>query len=598
MHYDKYLSLVYNLSHQLESFFHLSLEEAKTLLLFVATMASAIVDNNFVNHIEEEEEIIRPVANFAPSLWGNSFLSFSINNHVVEQMYVQEIEVLKEQTRSMLLDTGRKLVETLNLIDVIERLGIAYHYEKEIDDILKKNFNDNSNFDEDDFNDLCTCALQFRLLRQHGYKISLKIFSKLQDENGKLKESLASDVLGLLSLYEASHVRTHGDDILEDALAFSTTHLESAAPHLNSPLKEQVTHALEQSLHKGIPRAETRFFISSIYEKQETKNDVLLRFAKLDFNLLQMLHKQELAEVSRWWKDLNFMATLPYARDRAVECYFWTLGVYYEPQYSQARIMLAKTIAMISIVDDTFDSYGTVKELDTYTNAIQRWDISEIDRLPDYMKISYKALLQLYEDYEKELSSNGRSHVVYHAKQRMKEIVRSYNVEARWFIKGYMPLVSEYLSNALITSTYYLLTTTSYLGMKSSTEQDFEWLSKNPKILKANATICRVIDDIATYEVEKSRGQIATGIECYRREYGVSTEEAMIKFSEIAEAAWKDINEGMLRPSSVTMEFLTPILNLVRLIDVVYKHNQDGYTHPEKVLKPHIVALLVDSIKI
>ncbi|XP_016552278.1 5-epi-aristolochene synthase 2-like isoform X1 [Capsicum annuum] len=561
-------------------------------------MASAIVDNNFVNHIEEEEEIIRPVANFAPSLWGNSFLSFSINNHVVEQMYVQEIEVLKEQTRSMLLDTGRKLVETLNLIDVIERLGIAYHYEKEIDDILKKNFNDNSNFDEDDFNDLCTCALQFRLLRQHGYKISLKIFSKLQDENGKLKESLASDVLGLLSLYEASHVRTHGDDILEDALAFSTTHLESAAPHLNSPLKEQVTHALEQSLHKGIPRAETRFFISSIYEKQETKNDVLLRFAKLDFNLLQMLHKQELAEVSRWWKDLNFMATLPYARDRAVECYFWTLGVYYEPQYSQARIMLAKTIAMISIVDDTFDSYGTVKELDTYTNAIQRWDISEIDRLPDYMKISYKALLQLYEDYEKELSSNGRSHVVYHAKQRMKEIVRSYNVEARWFIKGYMPLVSEYLSNALITSTYYLLTTTSYLGMKSSTEQDFEWLSKNPKILKANATICRVIDDIATYEVEKSRGQIATGIECYRREYGVSTEEAMIKFSEIAEAAWKDINEGMLRPSSVTMEFLTPILNLVRLIDVVYKHNQDGYTHPEKVLKPHIVALLVDSIKI
>ncbi|NP_001311620.1 5-epi-aristolochene synthase 2-like [Capsicum annuum] len=560
-------------------------------------MASAIVDNNFVNHIEEEEEIIRPVANFAPSLWGNSFLSFSINNHV-ETKYVQEIEVLKEQTRSMLLDTGRKLVETLNLIDVIERLGIAYHYEKEIDDILKKNFLDNSNFDEDDFNDLCTCALQFRLLRQHGYKISLKIFSKLQDENGKLKESLASDVLGLLSLYEASHVRTHGDDILEDALAFSTTHLESAAPHLNSPLKEQVTHALELSLHKGIPRAETRFFISSIYEKQETKNDVLLRFAKLDFNLLQMLHKQELAEVSRWWKDLNFMATLPYARDRAVECYFWTLGVYYEPQYSQARIMLAKTIAMISIVDDTFDSYGTVKELDTYTNAIQRWDISEIDRLPDYMKISYKALLQLYEDYEKELSSNGRSHVVYHAKQRMKEIVRSYNVEARWFIKGHMPLVSEYLSNALITSTYYLLTTTSYLGMKSSTEQDFEWLSKNPKILKANATICRVIDDIATYEVEKSRGEIATGIECYRREYGVSTEEGMIKFSEIREAAWKDINEGMLRPSSVTMEFLTPILNLVRLIDVVYKHNQDGYTHPEKVLKPHIVALLVDSIKI
>ncbi|KAG5574792.1 hypothetical protein H5410_054926 [Solanum commersonii] len=214
------------------------------------------------------------------------------------------------------------------------------------------------------------------------------------------------------------------------------------------------------------------------------------------------------------------------------------------------------------------------------------------------MKISYKALLDLYKDYENELSNDGRSHVVYHAKERMKEIVRTYNVEAKWFIEGYMPPISEYLSNALATSTYYLLTTTSYLGMKSATEHDFEWLSRNPKILKANATLCRVIDDIATYEVEKSRGQITTGIECYKRDYGVSIEEAMVKFREMAEIAWKDLNEGILRPNHVSMEFLTRILNLVRLIDVIYKHNEDGYTHPEKVLKPHIVALLVDSIEI
>ncbi|WMV53479.1 hypothetical protein MTR67_046864 [Solanum verrucosum] len=554
----------------------------------------------FVNHIEEEEEeIVRPVANFSPSLWGDRFLSFSIDNHVA-QKYAQEIEALKEETRSMLLAiNGRKLAETLNLIDVVQRLGIAYHFEKEIDEILDRIYTENANFEGDDYSDLSTFALQFRLLRQHGYNISPDFFSKFQDGNGKFKESRASDddVLGLLSLYEASHVRTHGEDILEDALVFSTTHLESATPHLNSPLKEQVTHALEQYLHKGIPRVETRFFISSIYEKEESKNDVLLKFAKLDFNLLQMLHKQELAEVSRWWKDLDFVTTLPYARDRVVECYFWALGVYFEPQYSQARVMLTKTLAITSIVDDTFDAYGTVKELEKYTDAIQRWDINEIDRLPDYMKISYKVLLDLFDDYEKELSSDGRSHVVYHAKERMKELVRSYNVEAKWFIEGHMPSVSEYLSNALVTSTYYLVTTAAYLGMKSATEQDFEWLSTNPKILEANATFCRVTDDIATYEIEKDRGQIATGIECYMRDYGVSTEEAMNKFQEMGETAWKDANEGMLWPvRPVSTEILTRILNLVRIIDVTYKHNQDGYTHPEKVIKPHIIALLVNSI--
>ncbi|MCD7460820.1 hypothetical protein HAX54_044499 [Datura stramonium] len=75
-----------------------------------------------------------------------------------------------------------------------------------------------------------------------------------------------------------------------------------------------------------------------------------------------------------WWKDLNFVTTLPYVRDRAVECYFWALGVYFEPQYSQICIMLAKIIAMIMVVDDTYDAYGTVEELAAYTDVIQRYE--------------------------------------------------------------------------------------------------------------------------------------------------------------------------------------------------------------------------------
>ncbi|OIT33091.1 putative 5-epi-aristolochene synthase 4 [Nicotiana attenuata] len=169
----------------------------------------------------------------------------------------------------------------------------------------------------------------------------------------------------------------------------------------------------------------------------------------------------------------------------------------------------------------------------------------------------------------------------------MKEEVRNYFIESTWFIEGYMPPVSGYLGNALATTTYYYLATTSYLGMKSATEQDL-----------TSVIICRVIDDTATYEVEKSRGQIATGVECCMRDCGVSTKEAMDKFRKMAETAWKDLNEGLLRPTPVSAEFLTPIPNLARIVEVTYIHNLDGYTHPEKVLKPHINALLVDSIEI
>lgn len=83
----------------------------------------------------------------------------------------------------------------------------------------------------------------------------------------------------------------------------------------------------------------------------------------------------------------------------------------------------------------------------------------------------------------------------------MKEIVRSYNIEAKWFIEGYMPSFADYMSNGFVTSTYYLLAATSFLGMSCVNKEAFDWLMKKPKIQVANVTICRVVDDIATYEV-------------------------------------------------------------------------------------------------
>jgi len=76
--------------------------------------------------------------------------------------------------------------------------------------------------------------------------------------------------------------------------------------------------------------------------------------------------------VYRWWKDLNFSRELPFIRDRLVECYFWILGVYFEPEYLLARSMLTKVIAMTSVLDDIYDVYGTFEELELFTDAIER----------------------------------------------------------------------------------------------------------------------------------------------------------------------------------------------------------------------------------
>ena len=91
----------------------------------------------------------------------------------VEKMN-RQVEELKEEVKTMLLmDSKNKPRQKLELIDSIQRLGVSYHFQSEIDQLLE---NINNNYPlgvVDEENDcLYVVALWFRLLRQHGYRIS------------------------------------------------------------------------------------------------------------------------------------------------------------------------------------------------------------------------------------------------------------------------------------------------------------------------------------------------------------------------------------------------------------------------------------------
>ncbi|XP_022870572.1 probable terpene synthase 11 [Olea europaea var. sylvestris] len=78
---------------------------------------------------------------------------------------------LLERTRRE-LQRSTKLVETLKLIDNLQRLGIAYYFEDDINVILDRFSDGLSN------EDLFTTALCFRLLRDNGYKTGSGINSR------------------------------------------------------------------------------------------------------------------------------------------------------------------------------------------------------------------------------------------------------------------------------------------------------------------------------------------------------------------------------------------------------------------------------------
>ncbi|KAL6179369.1 hypothetical protein ACLB2K_050884 [Fragaria x ananassa] len=539
----------------------------------------------------------RPSANYTPSIWGDHFLSYATAE--VDFSHKQQFQELKRQVKMMLMVPVKEPSEKLNLVDDIQRLGVSYHFENEIDEVLEQIYQTTHGSDMANDDDLCTTALRFRLLRQQGYNVSCDIFNKFKEGNDQtFKQTLQSDVSGLLSLYEATHLRIHGEDILEEALAFTTTHLESIKHSLSHSLSKQVTHSLKQPLRKGIIRVEARYYLS-IYHEFDSHNETLLTFAKLDFNLLQQVHQIELCEITRWWKDLDVRNELPFTRDRVTEVYFcWALSICFEPEYAFARRTLCKVTALTSILDDIYDLYGTLEELELFTEAIERWDIRVIDALPNYMKVCYKALLDVYTEVEEELAKERKLYLIHYAREAMKLQARSYYLEAKWFHQKYMPTMDEYIALSSLTSGYPLLITTTFVTMEEITTRDpFDWLATYPKSVKGSAVVARLMDDLVSHKFEQKRGHVASAVECYMKEFGATEEETIIELRSKVSDAWKDINESFLVPNDVSRPLLTRILNFACVMDVVYKY-EDGYTTQHGMLKDLITSVLIEQVPV
>ena len=118
-------------------------------------------------------------------------------------------------------------------------------------------------------------------------------------------------MIGLLKLYEVAHHRVHGENIPEEAFSFTTSHLKLAKTMVDYPLSTQVANALKRPLRKSLPRLVSRSYIS-IYEGYGTEDETLMKFAKLDFKMLQHLHRKELSELYRWWKGLDIATNFPF----------------------------------------------------------------------------------------------------------------------------------------------------------------------------------------------------------------------------------------------------------------------------------------------
>jgi len=79
-----------------------------------------------------------------------------------------EVDEYKETIRKMLVEAPEGSQQKLVLIDAIQRLGVAYHFDNEIETSIQNIFYASQQNDDN----LHVVSLCFRLVRQQGYYMS------------------------------------------------------------------------------------------------------------------------------------------------------------------------------------------------------------------------------------------------------------------------------------------------------------------------------------------------------------------------------------------------------------------------------------------
>ncbi|KAK8981668.1 hypothetical protein V6N11_028077 [Hibiscus sabdariffa] len=219
----------------------------------------------------------------------------------------------------------------------------------------------------------------------------------------------------------------------------------------------------------------------------------------------------------------------PYMRHRLVEAYLTAVGYYFEPRYALARHLYTKLLMVWVLMDDTYDAYGTFEELQCLTDAMKRFDISAMDKLPaDYLKLVYKTVLDVHDDVE----------------EMFTKLAEAFLEQARWVHEGYQPTFDEYIKTAVISAGGNSTMAYVLMVMEEADEKAYQCLINTDNIIyKAINLMCRIYNDIATNEREEKRGAV-TGTICYMKQYDVTREEATEAFKDIIEAAFKDLKQA------------------------------------------------------
>ncbi|KAL3740500.1 hypothetical protein ACJRO7_021734 [Eucalyptus globulus] len=402
-------------------------------------------------------------------------------------------------------NVGSEPVESLIIVDMIQRLGIKPLFQEQIKAILRWQYTHFTSLNHGKDN-VYEIALRFPLLRQEGYDVPADVFEYFKDKGKGFIMKVEGNVKGMMELYEASQMSIEGEDILDEAKCFSSKCLnELLTCDLDPEQVRMIESTLRYPYRKSFARSLAPLsFVNNMPGVNSWIED-LLEVANRERIIVQSVHQKENHQINTWWKEAGLGEEMKFARDQPLKWYLWSIAILTDPSLSELRVELVKPISLVYIIDDIFDVHGKVDELILFTGVIKRWDDACAEQLPEYMKKCFKVLSDITNDFGNIIFEKHGWNPTRFLKHMWANLCNAFLVEFQWNASGTLPKADDYLKNGIITSGVPLVLAHLFFQMgQNIANQSMD--SKKEEVPLPNtiflvAEILRLWDDLGCAQV-------------------------------------------------------------------------------------------------
>nr|UXG91345.1 (+)-kaurene synthase [Callicarpa americana] len=490
----------------------------------------------------------------------------------------------------------------LCMVDTLEGLGVDRYFQSEIDSILLETYRLWQQKEEEIFKDITCCAMAFRLLRMKGYDVSSDELAPYVDQQ-YFFDTVSLQMTGVatvLELYKASHIRLYEEEsTLEKLHAWTSKFLKQqllSKTILDKQLQKKVEHNL--NFHGTLDGVRNRRslelydidhyqILKAAYRCPTIYSEELFLFSGQDLKIRQAQNQKELQELERWYAD-NRLDSMKYGRNVLRISHFLSSAIFCDPELSDARVSYAKTVTLVTLLDDFFDYYGSREESLMIIELIKKWNEPSAKTFTSQeVEILFTALYNTVNELaEKAYILQGRciKSLLIHL---WVELLTNCMREMDSWTDETAPDMDDYLSFAClsIACRICILTSIHFLGVKLS--EDVVMGPEYTSLCRYVSLVVRLLNDLQTFEKEKKeRKPNSVSLQQAAHKGAISEEDAISNIEKMVEYNRRKLLQMILQTkgSLVPKECKDVFWNTCKIAYYLYSH-ADEFTSPQQMME-------------